>query len=184
MAQSSPLLPNQIAAALQRALVIDGKIARSQFLADLLRSFKCVVRRAPTSDAALSLAGEWNPQVIFLSHEDGELDGMAFTRALRRSDLACRRAPVILQLAQPTGSLILAGCNAGVDEFLMQPISLGDLTRRLEAVLLRRREWVETADYVGPDRRRTSSSDYRGPERRFMRLRESDAQAEPHLAVR
>src|SRR5205814_7862660 len=36
------------------------------------------------------------------------------------------------------------------------------ILRRLEAVALRQRDWVEAVNYVGPDRRRFNSGDYQG----------------------
>jgi hypothetical protein len=49
-----------------------------------------------------------------------------------------------------------------------------DLLRRLEAVMLKQRDWVEAVQYVGPDRRRFNSGEYAGP-----RKRKSDARASP-----
>ena len=59
-------------------------------------------------------------------------------------------------------------------EFLRKPFTIKDLLRRLEAVTLRQRDWVEAVGYVGPDRRRFNSGDYSGALKR-----RSDAQATP-----
>ena len=37
---------------------------------------------------------------------------------------------------------------------MRKPFTIGDLERRLEAVTLKPRDWVEAVQYVGPDRRR------------------------------
>ena len=57
---------------------------------------------------------------------------------------------------------ITASRDSGVHEFLRKPFTMKDLLRRLEAVTLRQRDWVEAVDYVGPDRRRFNSGDYAG----------------------
>ena len=48
-----------------------------------------------------------------------------------------------------------------------------DLLRRLEAVTLRQRDWVEAVDYIGPDRRRFNSGDYTGALKRRSDARET-----------
>jgi hypothetical protein len=53
-----------------------------------------------------------------------------------------------------------------VHEFLRKPFTMKDMLRRLEAVTLRQRGWIEAVDYVGPDRRRFNSGDYTGPLKR------------------
>jgi DNA-binding response OmpR family regulator len=74
--------------------------------------------------------------------------------------------PVIMVTGVATASTILAARDAGVHEFLRKPFNMKDLTRRLEAVTLKDRDWVEAMGYVGPDRRRFNSGDYRGPKKR------------------
>jgi hypothetical protein len=56
--------------------------------------------------------------------------------------------------------------DAGVHEFLRKPYTMKDLLRRLEAVSLKPRDWVEAVQYVGPDRRRFNSAEYAGPRKR------------------
>ena len=51
-------------------------------------------------------------------------------------------------------------------EFLRKPFTIRDLSRRIEAVMLNRRDWIEAVSYVGPDRRRFNSGDYKGPRKR------------------
>ena len=68
--------------------------------------------------------------------------------------------------SEATAAAILGARDAGVHEFLRRPFTIKDLVRRLEAVAVRPRDWVEGVGYVGPDRRRFNSGDYSGPLRR------------------
>jgi DNA-binding response OmpR family regulator len=68
--------------------------------------------------------------------------------------------------AEATAAAILGARDAGVHEFLRRPFTINDLTRRLEAVARRPREWIEGVDYIGPDRRRFNTGEYAGPMRR------------------
>jgi len=153
----------RMAPLLQRVLIVDPQAAPTRLLSELMRNM--VLSQVWTADAnrpALRLAGTCDPQIIFVEMSSGAVDGMAFTRALRRSHHACRYAPIIMVTSQATAASILAARDAGVHEFLRKPFTMKDLLRRLEAVTLRKRDWVEAVGYIGPDRRRFNSGDYKG----------------------
>ncbi|MDB5444190.1 MAG: response regulator receiver protein [Phenylobacterium sp.] len=76
-----------------------------------------------------------------------------------------RRLPIIMVTGRAEGPVILAARDAGVDEYLIKPLTTVSLCQKLEAVLNRRRPFIETASYVGPDRRRRAVA-LAGPERR------------------
>jgi DNA-binding response OmpR family regulator len=117
-------------------------------------------------DAALELCALTHPQIIFTEYAGPALDGLGFVLSLRRSTMACRKAPVILLTGGATAQTITAARDAGVHEFLRKPFTIGDLAKRLEAVVLRSRSWVEAIEYIGPDRRRFNSAEYGGVRRR------------------
>jgi DNA-binding response OmpR family regulator len=152
-----------------RFLVIDPNLATAKMLANLLRSLSPSVQVYGAQDAekALLLAGQVAPELVFVEASAPNFDGMAFTRAFRRSDLGCREAPIIMVFTEVKAAQILGARDSGVHEFLRRPVSLGDLERRLEAVSGRPRDWIEAVNYVGPDRRRfNSAADYQGPNKR------------------
>jgi DNA-binding response OmpR family regulator len=151
-----------------RILVIDPNLGSAKVLANMLRSLSpsAEVYGARDAEKAMLLAGEVDPQLVFVEAAGPGLDGMAFTRAYRRSDMACREAPIIMVFAEVKAAQILAARDVGVHEFLRRPVSLGDLERRLEAVSGRPRDWIEGVNYVGPDRRRFNSAEYKGPNKR------------------
>jgi CheY-like chemotaxis protein len=163
---------------LSRVLVVDPQPAGARVIGEQMRTL-CTpeIWTAPANEKALKLADKVNPQIIFCELASEKVDGIAFTRKLRRSDFACRKAPVVLLTGQATAALILAARDAGVHEFLRKPFTVKDLVKRLEAVTLHRREWVEAVQYVGPDRRRFNSGDYSGPLKRH-----ADTEATPEAA--
>lgn len=157
----------RMAPMLQRVLIADPHIANARLLGELLRSMApCQIWAAPTTDKALKLAGSIEPDIVFVEMSAENLDGVQFTKKLRRSTLSRREAPVIMMTGQATAASILAARDAGVHEFLRKPFTVKDLVRRLEAVTLRPRDWIEAVDYIGPDRRRFNSGDYTGPLKR------------------
>ena len=156
----------QIAALIQRVLIVAALPASAKLLSELLRSvIHCQIWTATDVRRAFEVAKTAEPQLVFVEH-DGEFDGIGFTRSLRRSYMTARKAAVILISAQATAAAIIAARDAGAHEFLRRPYTIAELTRRLEAVARRRRDWIEGIDYVGPDRRRFNSGNYAGPLRR------------------
>ena len=153
----------RMAPLMQRVLIIDPAPASARLLADLMRNIANVqLWHAPTTRKGLEAARQVNPQLIFVELTGADVDGVQFSRQLRRSDATCRMAPIIMVTATATAGAILAARDAGVHEFLRKPYTTKDLLRRLEAVTLHPRDWVEAVEYVGPDRRRFNSGDYQG----------------------
>ncbi|WP_137803459.1 response regulator [Caulobacter sp. 3R27C2-B] len=158
----------RVAAKVQRVMVVDPNPATARLLSEQLRPLGGVqIFSAPTAEKGYAMARAVDPQLIFVEHgASSGVDGLAFTRKLRRSDLASREAPVIMCTSEATAEVILGARDAGVHEFMRKPFNLKDLERRLEAVTLKPRDWVEAVAYVGPDRRRFNSADYKGPRKR------------------
>jgi CheY-like chemotaxis protein len=151
-----------------RVLVIDPNPANAKMLANLLRSLgpACQVYGAQTATLGMSLAREVAPDLIFVEYSGPGLDAMEFARTLRRSELACREAAMIMVSQEATAASILGARDSGIHEFMRRPYTMGDLQKRIEAVSGRPRDWIEAIQYVGPDRRRFNSADYSGPRKR------------------
>jgi CheY-like chemotaxis protein len=152
----------------QRILIVDPQPERAKMLGELMRDLcRADIWSAPSVAKALKLAAKVDAQLIFCELGGDKVDGIALTRKLRRSDLACRQAPVVLVAHHATTEHRLAARDAGAHELLHRPFTLKDLTRRVEAAVVYPRDWVEAVDYVGPDRRRFASADYNGPLKRL-----------------
>lgn len=171
-------LHQRLAPHLQRVLIVDPQPAAVKLLGDLLRSIASTQIITATSDQkAYQMASGFDPQMIFVEHSGPHLDGAKLARAIRRSEFACRKAPIIMVTGEATAGAILGARDAGVHEFLRKPFTIKDLLRRLEAVALKPRDWVEAVQYVGPDRRRFNSGDYAGPRKRKSDTRKTPDQA-------
>jgi len=157
----------RMAPMLQRVLIVDPHVANARILGELIREItRGQVWAAPTTEKGLKLAGSVDPDLIFVELAADGVDAIRFTQKLRRSAMTSRQAAVIVVTGQATAASILAARDAGVHEFLRRPFTMKDLLRRLEAITLRPRDWIEAVDYVGPDRRRFNSGDYSGPLKR------------------
>ena len=157
----------KMAPRLKRVLIADPQTSSARLLSEIMRDIArshCWV--ATTTDRALKIAETCDPQLIVVEVDGDKMDGLGITRKIRRSTWSCRQAPIITITGAATAQSILAARDAGVHEFLRKPYSMRDLVRRLEAVTLKERDWVEAVGYIGPDRRRFNSGEYAGPLKR------------------
>ena len=157
----------RMAPTLKRVLIVDPNATAAKLLAESLKGLGVgeVVHRAE-GRAALDVCRDFEPTLIFTEYKGQHLEGDAFARAVRRSNLACRKVPIIMITAEATAASILGARDSGVHEFLRKPYTSGDLTKRVEVVSLKPRNWIEAVGYVGPDRRRFNSGEYAGPKTR------------------
>lgn len=170
---------------LERVLVAEPAAAAARMLVDLLQNIRQgEIYTAGSTAMALSIAETADPQIIFCEYAGADLDGLAFTRALRRSNFACRKVPVVMVTSQATPAVIIGARDVGVHEFLRKPYTIGDLLKRLEAALLRPRGWVEGVGYIGPDRRRFNSAEFRGARKRRADAARSSDEAAALQALR
>jgi DNA-binding response OmpR family regulator len=157
------------------ALIIDPDQVSIHILRDHLRlTWGYEVHWSNTEDQAWALCKSMSPTVIFVDLKSPEIDGLRFTRELRRSYLCCRHTPVIVSSWAPKASEALAARDVGAHEFMRKPFSLKQVSQRIEAVTRRKRDWIEGVGYVGPDRRWFNSGQHHG-----ARRRRTDQQSSP-----
>ena len=105
--------------------------------------------------------------VAFVDFRLEGLDGLEFCRLVRNgADSPNPFLPIIMITAYSERSRVMEAVNAGVDEFLVKPIRAIDVASRLNAVVERRRPFVRSPSYFGPDRRRRADPRYKGELRR------------------
>ena len=148
-------------------LVVASQRGVAASLAEMLRGLGPVpeVLWAGTTADAWRHMEALHPKLIFVEQVGRDFDGLALVQKLRRSPFASRRSAVVMICDEATVLSMRAAQNAGAHEFLLRPFSAVDLGRRLEAICVVPRNWIEAETYVGPDRRRFNSA-AGGPERR------------------
>jgi CheY-like chemotaxis protein len=151
-------------------LVIEDSSFHRKMAVETLRGVGIGQIEALASAAeALKAAPGLKPDLILSDWIMPDIDGMALVRLIRRGETAfVRHVPVILMTAQATEETVEKARLAGVDEFVGKPFSIGAITTRIEAVLTRKRRFVDGANYAGPCRRRRDEDEYEGPLRRLM----------------
>lgn len=82
-------------------------------------------------------------------------DGIEFTQTVRTStDTKNPLLPIVMLTGHTETHRVEEARDAGVDEFLSKPVSPASLYSRIVSVIEKRREFVKTKNFFGPDRRR------------------------------
>src|SRR5262249_17411292 len=127
-------------------LVVDANNFSRNLIGEILRSLNVInVFPARSEDVARTLLIEKPIDIVLVSWETGDaVDGLASIRSLRRQDDdRLRRLPAILITSGLTRQTVIAGRDAGVDEFLARPISPVAMRQRLEMVIETPRPFVD-----------------------------------------
>jgi DNA-binding response OmpR family regulator len=149
------------------AIIIDADQSSVGIMKSILASKWEFTTHTTTDDrSAWELIVGMEPELLLIAHAPPKFDAPKLTKALRRSDVAARKTPVIMLAHNPLASEIKAARDAGVHEVLCKPFKVMDLTLRVDAVMKKQRGWVEAIAYVGPDRRRFNSVELAAQRRR------------------
>jgi CheY-like chemotaxis protein len=107
------------------------------------------------------------PNLIFTDLSMTPMDGLDLARAVRRRPSESEsKIPIIMVTGHTERHHIEAARDAGVNEILAKPITLGGLIQRIEEIVVRPRPFIRCATYVGPCRRRHMNPNHAGPWRR------------------
>ena len=126
------------------------------------------VETATNGEAAYRAFVQRNHDIVLSDWAMEPIDGIELTRMIRKSTSSPNRlVPVILITGYSAWSRVEEARDAGVTEFLVKPFTAHDIARRITHVINRPRDFIETQDFFGPDRRRRrEDTDYKGPLRR------------------
>lgn len=101
---------------------------------------------------------------------DGE-NGIDLIKSIRNNgDQKIRQMPVVLLTSITDKSSIFSARDAGVDEIVAKPFTAAALRSRIDAVLNRRRAFIDDSAFSGPDRRRRPK-DFDGNDRRGDKIK-------------
>ena len=163
MAYKEQISAPALSSRLKRVLIVDPNPLSVSIMTDLIQQVGSVrVFKTDRTDYGLEMARDVNPHLVITEFAADQFEGLNLVQKIRRSNMPCRRVPIIVTTAAATRLAIDHARDAGVHEFLAKPFTANDLYRRIEAAVLQERDWAERPDYVGPDRRRFNSGAYRG----------------------
>ena len=130
-------------------LVVEDDASNRALLRTLLEREGHIVMTANDGEAAVRAVGEHEPDVILLDIGLPRLDGLEVTRRLRLNQ-AYRTIPIILLTGRAELDDMVAGLDAGADDFMPKPFRRPELLARIRASIRMRRAVLamETAHSV------------------------------------
>ena len=134
---------------------------------------------AASAKEAFKTGGELCPDIIFVDWDAGGMSALEFIREIRQNSTSIPRdTPIVLMSSTIDRDQLMTGRQAGMNEFLLKPVSAKNVLSRIEQIVLRPRRFIVSTKYVGPCRRRIEDTAYAGPLRRLTDEQSADAVAE------
>ena len=141
------------------------------------------VRECDDGADALKVLKTFPADIVITDWAMEPLDGIELTHMIRNAaDSVNPYIPVIMLTAYSEMNRIVEARDAGVNEFVVKPISVNTLFSRIQAVIEKPRPFIRIKDFFGPDRRRKDMK-FNGPDRRKPKstLPEGVGSDEPQL---
>ncbi|MBI1360969.1 MAG: response regulator [Alphaproteobacteria bacterium] len=151
-------------------VVADAVPQTRNLVSEVLRSvgFDSIIH-ARDGQELLDMTIEHEPRIVITTSRLPGLSGLEFTRMVRAGyENIPRQLSIIVMTNTPTKVFLDKAQDSGVDEMLARPFTAQAVLVRVQAVLERPREFIDSANYIGPCRRRRMVHDYIGPMRRFV----------------
>lgn len=164
-----------------RFLIVDDNPFMRKVFKALLHGFGArEVMEAEDGASGLEMFTNYAPDVVLLDWEMPILDGLEVARLIRQPATSVNPfVPIIMVTGHSERRRITMARDAGVNEFLVKPISSKALYDRILAVVAFPRPFIRTKTYFGPDRRRGVNNNYAGAERRKT---DTKADGKPEIA--
>jgi two-component system chemotaxis response regulator CheY len=159
-----------------RVLVVDDNQHMRAIVGAILRSAGVTaIREASDGTRALAILNEFPADVAIVDCQMSPMDGLEFTRRLRDPKASPRPTlPIVMMTGHAAKARVLQARAAGVNEFLVKPITAQGVLDRLAATTQKPRQPISAPTYVGPDRRRVAQTSVYIPKRRASDLKSAN----------
>src|SRR3954454_12114627 len=117
-----------------RVLIVDDNEVNRDIIVARLEAHGYETLQAADGQEALAAGGRHRPDLVLLDVMMPNIDGIEVCRRLK-SDAALSFLPVILVTARVETKDVVAGLDAGADEYLTKPIDQPALVARVKSVL-------------------------------------------------
>jgi CheY-like chemotaxis protein len=150
-------------------LVVDANTFHRNIILEVLRGVGITrVQQAASGAEAIEELRTWHPKLLVCEADIEGMDGLELVRQVRAGEVVPNRAmPIVMLTTRTTRAFVEEARLAGVDEFIIKPITPAVLLRRIEEVMKRPRRFVDSPAFVGPCRRRRKNVEYVGELRRM-----------------
>lgn len=120
----------------RRVLLAEDNAFNRALIEHVLEPMGCQVDTAASGTAAVKAFEPGRYDLVLMDCQMPEMDGLAATRQIRRMEAGQVRVPVIAVTAGTVSGARRACLDAGMDDFLAKPFSLGRLRKKVLGWLL------------------------------------------------
>lgn len=117
-----------------KILIVDDESSARLALENLLIAEEYAMQFADSGAAGLTLAADWQPDVILCDVMMPEMDGFAFCQRVRANPCIAQ-VPILLVTALNDRESKLRGLEAGADDFLSKPFDSAELRARVRTTI-------------------------------------------------
>lgn len=120
----------------RRVLLVEDNAFNRALIERVLEPMGCQVDKAGSGTEAVKMFRPLRYDLVLMDCQMPEMDGMTATRQIRRLEAGRGRVPVIAVTAGTVSGARRACLDAGMDDFLAKPFSLGRLRKKVLSWLL------------------------------------------------
>ena len=139
-------------------------------LSAILGAFGCnQIIQSTDPDKAFGLIGDYKPDIVIADLVMRPTDGIEFVRRVRTDPTSPNPfLPIIMVSGHASTARVGMARDAGVNEFMVKPVSVDAMLKRMDAVIRHPRPFIRAKEYFGPDRRRSIKKTFTGREKRDL----------------
>ena len=149
-------------------LIVEDTVPMQKLVSSVLETLGVGrVWTAAEGQAGFEMFCNENPDIVITDWHMVPMSGIELVDKIRNDAASPNKmVPVIMMTGYSALPRVSQARDMGTTEFLVKPFSANDLARRIAYVINKPRDFIETGDYFGPDRRRRVIENYQGPFRR------------------
>lgn len=154
-----------------KVLVVEDNLHFRNLLRSILGALGVpTIEEARDGAEAIEVLHSFKADLAIVDWKMDGVDGIECVRRIRAGAAdSNRELPMIMITGYTEPGLLREAHDAGVDDVLPKPISAKSLMSRIKSVLEKRRTFISSDDYYGPDRRRAEYA-FDGDERRLEQI--------------
>jgi DNA-binding response OmpR family regulator len=152
-----------------RFLIIEDNPALATLFRSLLTGLAVKhIAVVSNGETGKQLAKSFKPDIIITDYKMSPTTGIDSTKWLRTSpESPDQDVAVIMTSAYSEIERVMMSRDAGVNKFLVKPVTVHTLYQRIRTIIESDRPFVRAEEYAGPCRRRNRRTQYDGPQRRM-----------------
>lgn len=149
-------------------LVVEDLHPMRSLIVSVLDAFGVgTIYEASNGERGYELFQKNNPDLVITDWLMEPVDGLELVKMIRMNKESVNRlVPIIVMTGYSAMARVTKARDLGATEFLTKPFTGRDLAKRINLIINKPRDFVETDNFFGPSRRRKSGEGYDGPRRR------------------